>query len=320
MNFEHELKILESWNSCRSSSYTIQKEHFLWNLKYQSLIDYSVIEFESRPLLIAVASNEGVAFGLSPETLWLSLWGPVPNAKCKSFVEFLGAQSRRLRKNRIQIGGEEFHFLPGAPDEDPSDQLLIQGFLDQKFHKSHVVDLTGLASHPLIDRYIIDSTAQAKLQGLQLNQEHTELDQFLSKEFPGRWHREFLYWLKNPTQSKSKWLTLLDSQQTAVGFARISKRSFADQNSDWTPGALKLPLRPGSPPVPSDGTLGPIGIANSHRGKGSGKVLLGLTLQALRQNQVERICIDWTNAFKYYEPLGFERIRSYQSIWRTQSQ
>lgn len=320
MNFENELKILESWNSGRSSAYTIQKDHFLWNLKYQSLIDYSVVEFENRPLLLALASLEGVAFGLSPETLWLSLWGPVPNAKCKSFVEFLGEQARRLQKSRIQIGGEEFHFLPGVPDEAPSDQILIQEFLALSFQKSHVVDLTGSVFNPLIDQYIIDSTAQAQQQGLQLTQEHSQIEQFLSKEFPGRWHREFMFWLKNPNRSKSKWMTLLDSQQTAVGFARISKRSFADQNSDWTPGALKLPIRPGAKPLPSDGTLGPIGIANSHRGKGSGKVLLGLTLQALRQNQVERICIDWTNAFKYYEPLGFERIRSYQSLWRTQTQ
>lgn len=320
MNFENQLKILEIWNANRSPAYTIQKDHFIWNLKHQNLIDYRVVEFEEQLHLIAVASGEGIVFGLSPETLWLSLWGPVPNAKCKNFVEFLGDHARRLRKTRVQVGGEEFHFLPGAPDEESADQNLIQGFTDFSFQKSHVVDLTGSASNPLIDHYILESTAEAQSQKIQLVQEHTLLDQFLAKEFPGRWHREFLFWTRNSNRSKSRWLTLLDSERSAIGFARISKRSFADQISDWTPGALKLPIRPGASPVPSDGTLGPIGIANSHRGKGSGKVLLGLTLQALRQNQVERICIDWTNAFKYYEPLGFERIRSYQSLWRTQTQ
>jgi hypothetical protein len=79
------------------------------------------------------------------------------------------------------------------------------------------------------------------------------------------------------------------------------------------PGALRFPLASGSVDSALDASLGPIGISASERGKGAGKVLLGLSLQLLLDKNAERLCIDWTNAYNYYKPLGLQVVRRYRS-------
>jgi hypothetical protein len=79
------------------------------------------------------------------------------------------------------------------------------------------------------------------------------------------------------------------------------------------PGALRFPLAAGSVDSPFDASLGPIGISSSERGRGAGKVLLGLSLQLLLDKNAERLCIDWTNAYNYYKPLGLQVVRRYRS-------
>ena len=102
-----------------------------------------------------------------------------------------------------------------------------------------------------------------------------------------------------------------------VGFSRLAKRGRVPRLSEgWTPGAMRLPLSPEAVARDTDSCLGPIGISASERGRGAGKILLGLSLHELSLQRAELTCIDWTNAYNYYTPLGFSVARRYLSFWK----
>ncbi|MES2854897.1 MAG: hypothetical protein V4692_03485, partial [Bdellovibrionota bacterium] len=150
--------------------------------------------------------------------------------------------------------------------------------------------------------------------------DQASLENFLAKEFPGRWAREFAFWKNNADTARAKWSILKNEADEVVGFSRSAIRGrIMPLDSAWTPGALRFPLEPTrtSEVFTNDSCLGPIGIAASERGNGTGKVLLGLVLETLRLENADRVCIDWTNAFKYYEPLEFNIARRFWTAWKS---
>jgi GNAT superfamily N-acetyltransferase len=143
--------------------------------------------------------------------------------------------------------------------------------------------------------------------------EKAELGEFLRQHFSGRWEREFRFWLSLKDKNSAFWNSLRAKDDSIAGFARLATRGEA---LAWCPGALRFPLFPGSRDELTDACLGPIGVADHLRGKGVGKVLLGLSLELLFEKESERLCIDWTNAYNYYKPLGLPAVRSYVSAWK----
>lgn len=317
------LNLLSLWNSNRGPLYQIRESDLIWNFTQQNLVEYKCIELAGTPCILATASNEGVKNGLSADNLWLALWGPVPGYQASSFVKALLEISGKLGKKKVFFGADEFHFLPGIPMELESDQSLLKEAISLGFETSEVADFTGPLSLTPVEKFISEARDLAQQNQLCLipvesTHEHAKLNNFLLSEFPGRWHREYLFWKNRQDTQRSWWMNLYQKNEEHIGFARLSHRERSNQIDAWTPASLRMPIEENNSWNKSDGSLGPIGVAKNQRGKGSGKVLLGLVLQALRQNSVDRICIDWTNAFKYYEPLGFNRSRNFFSSWRTE--
>lgn len=323
MIFENAKALLDKWNSSRGPQFKIRETDLLWNLKQQNLVDYHLQELAGIPCILGTASEAGVSRGLASENLWMNLWGPVPKNQAKDFISAYLSTSKKLGKSKIFFGADEFHFLPGIPIENKEDLAFLETARALGFETSEVADFTGPLSLPQVIQFTQESVALALendlcLKTVESPAEKLELDRFLLSEFPGRWHREFLFWKERKDTHRSWWMNLYQNKTEHIGFARLSHRDRSESLQAWTPGALRLPIEEIDSWNKSDGSLGPIGVAKSQRGKGAGKVLLGLVLQALRQNKVDRICIDWTNAFKYYEPLGFNRSRNFFSSWRTE--
>lgn len=315
--------LLQAWNQNRGPLFHIRESDLNWNLKHQPLVKYEYREICGVPALLATASSVGLQQGLSSENLWLALWGPVPSHLHELFTTELIQLGRSLQKSKVFFGADEFHFLSGIPVENENDRLFLQCAQRLGFEAREVTDFTGPLSLEPVQKFIDEAQSLAKQNQLTLepvedSTQHQQLNNFLLREFPGRWHREYLFWKDRQDTRRSWWMNFYQQGETHIGFARLSHRGRSDLPDDWTPGALRLPIEESNTWNKSDGSLGPIGVAQDQRGKGSGKALLGLVLQALRQNSVDRICIDWTNAFKYYEPLGFKRSRNFFSSWRTE--
>lgn len=322
--FDNWRLVVHEWNRVQGPYLQVRDSDVIWNLTRQSLVHYRFARLAETPILYGVTSTEGVSAGLSANSLWLSLWGGIPVGKEDDFINELLDLARREGKSRCSIGADEFHFTPGLPLESENNERLLTSLKKNDFKIVEAFDLVGELESEAVSNYIDEALTKAQKEGWRLipafnDAEKVSLHKYLATEFPGRWTREFEFYLKCEETKRAIWSSLLNDANQIVGFARIAIRNrFLPIEEGWTPGALRLPLHSDreSACLTNDGCLGPIGVSASQRGKGTGRLLLGLVLNSLRTSGAKRTCIDWTDAMKYYQPLQFRVVRRYGTAWR----
>jgi hypothetical protein len=315
-------ELLLSWNRCHGAFYRVSESDFLWNCREQNLLRYWTGELEGVPVLWAEAAPEGERLGIPREGIWLSLHGEIPPGREGGFAAAAESFARAKEKARLAIGGDEFHFLPGIPVDEPAGSRLAEAFRQQGFSSAGCADFLGRPLNPQSAECVRRAREDAAAKGWACvpvggGSEREGLTAFLTKEFPGRWLREWQVWSARNDTGRAFWSLLRDEKGRALGFSRLALRGrLRPESTGWTPGAMRLPLEPGIERADTDSCLGPIGISASERGRGAGRILLGLSLHELSLQGAERTCIDWTNAYNYYTPLGFAVGRRYQTVWR----
>ncbi|MGV3618929.1 MAG: GNAT family N-acetyltransferase [Fimbriimonas sp.] len=214
-------------------------------------------------------------------------------------VDLMSDVKRLLRNrgtNRLVFGADANHFFPGCPTDCPSIQgfLMVEGFeatgevadlerdlsnYENPYPGSEGDEFRRLASHDM-----------------------ASLEAFLNHEFPGRWQYDTMHQVG------------IQGPETVFGLLRNGKvEGFAllQDSSQRQPvgGAVwRNDLGAGW------GSLGPIGVSKSLRGKGSGGALLGHALADLRDRGVRQCIIDWTTLLEFYGKHGFEPTRRYRSL------
>lgn len=313
-------ELIEFWNQTHGHYYSLCAEHLDWNFENQSWVKYELHRLRDVVWLSAVATPEGEHLGIDAQSLWIALWVFRDEPRGEELLQQAFGLAREKRKNRIFVGGDEFHFLPGCPLEERCAHAFEVKLSEQGRQPVVVGDLVGESQSPQLEAYLSQHLPSADKQGLFLrpverDQAEALFEKRLLAEFPGRWHREFLFWRSRLDTQRGSWFELCSREGRSLGFSRVSVRGKREGwRQDWNPGALRLPLSSDGSFLETDGCLGPIGMWKETRGQGLGGPLLALTLSELRKKAVERICIDWTNAFKYYEPLGFQQVRTYWSL------
>jgi hypothetical protein len=303
--------LLKIWNDTQPPAYTLRAYDLQWNLQQQNFLQYEMKSFAGTPVLIGYATKAGEAHGINGTTLHVCLWGPTESEDFVLAAEEF-ATSRQFKK--LVFAGDEFHFFPGIPSHQTK---LISQIQKHNYTVTEVADLVGNIHQREVDSFIQSLPLDKHVLNPVINQvERLKLISFLKQEFPGRWLREFLMWDQREDTQRALWFSYYDQLQV-IGFARLGVRSLLlPQEKGWTMGALRLPLNLEAQFYDSDGCLGPIGVAKSARGKGAGKILLGLALQELKRKNAKQICIDWTDAFKYYQEIQFQRFRNYITAWK----
>lgn len=326
-------EVLETWNREQGPAYQIRKEDLEWNLDQQKFLDYECGDFAGTPVMLATVSRDGLAQGISEKSLWLSLWGKIPSGREDHFLQAFVDSARMKHKTRLSWGGEEFHFTPGIPH---AEDRLIKALRLFGFEVSEVVDFVGSLRSVAVSNYIDEGLSLAKKEGWQCREvesadQKKKLSEFLKREFAGRWSREYEFWQSREDTGRALWLSLHRNSDEIVGFARLCVRGRLQPiERGWNPCSLRLPLvgaydlnnksfGKGGAWSDSDSSLGPIGVAQSQRGQGAGKILLAFVLENLRIRNAELTCIDWTNAIKYYRPLEFVQARSFWTAWKSDS-
>ena len=304
--------ILEAWNQQQTKEFQIRPCDLRWNLTQQKLMRYQPLQIANTRVLLGRATKEGAALGIPDNHLHVSLWETIRD--CDTFLEHLENYAREFGIQKLLFGADEFHFLPGIPAHQTD---LIDSVVKHNYTTSEVADLTGTSAQSELQEFINSiSTADYEFFEVRNQLEKTRMIEFLKTEFPGRWLREFLIWDQREDTQRALWFSLKKDRKS-VGFARIGlRKNVLPVDQGWTMGSLRLPSETENGFSENDGCLGPIGVGKSERGKGSGKVLLGLALRELRSRSAKRICIDWTDAFKYYQRLNFKRVRNYRSAWK----
>lgn len=315
-------EVVSSWNHCHGAFYQVSENDLSWNEGQQKLLRYWRATLEGVPVLWAEATPEGAGFGISPNGIWLSLYGAIGEGKEAGFATAVEEFARKRGKARVAIGGDEFHFLPGIPVGDPGGERLARAFQEIGFSTADCADFVGKPANPASEGYIAAAIKESADRGWRFHSVESEKDKkdisaFLTREFSGRWSREWEVWSLRADTGRAFWNLLRDEKGVVLGFSRLAIRGGTlAPEAGWTPGAMRLPLNASGERADTDSCLGPIGIAASERGRGAGKVLLGLSLQELNARGANLVCIDWTNAYNYYTPLGFQVVRSYLSAWK----
>lgn len=323
---EDAISVLENWNQRHGSLWQIRESDLNWNFREQDWVSYQVALIDGVKTIVAVATAVGIQNGLSEKSLWLSLWSEIPEGREKKFLFELTEFTKKKNKSRLAIGGDEFHFLPGIPIGNPSGDKFMAATQEKDFQGARVVDFVGPLEQKAVNEYVAEGLQLSK----EKNWQFTEVDSshrslvgnFMNREFPGRWSREFEFWQSRKDTKRGQWFVLTAERLTAtseiLGFARLAVRGNQKPlDEGWTPGALRLSWESGF--SATDGCLGPIGVAKSLRGQGAGKVLLAHVLGTLKSSFAQEICIDWTDAIRYYSALNFREVRNYWTTWKSGS-
>jgi hypothetical protein len=310
--------VLRSWNACHGAFYQASEVDLRWNLAEQNLVRYWREDLAGVPVILGEATLEGARMGVLEKGLWISLYGDT-RGKELQFATASEEFARAAGKTRLAIGSDEFHFLPGVPLEDAK---LAATFKGQGFTAAECADFAGFSGNEPCTRYIREAAQDALkrgwlLHGLRNEADRNDLTELLLREFKGRWSREWELWQQRGDSTRGFWNLLRDEHGKVLGFSRLAVRGrYPESSMGWTPGAMRLPLSSQGGRENTDSCLGPIGIAKEERGRGAGKVLLGLSLHEFSLQGAKLTCIDWTNAYNYYTPLGFEIVRRYLTLWK----
>lgn len=206
---------------------------------------------------------------------------------------------------KLVFGQDSRHFYPGCPKDDGvlmqflQENGFVAGEAEQGDLERDMQDYIAPAGclEALVPPYEARLCTSADLPSLQA---------FFATTFSGRWRYDVLEkWnLEGPETVVGLFNT---EEQTCLGFALIQQQG------------CRLPI--GGAVWQHDlgaqwGSLGPIGIAESVRGKGLGDALLGAALTILKQQGARRTIIDWTTLYDFYGKHGFSVNRRYTTMSR----
>lgn len=194
--------------------------------------------------------------------------------------------------HRARLGGSLRPFAPGLPVElGHTDFFERRGYACQR----HEWDV----ARSLAD-YQLTTTASPLLETRPARTaDISALDEFLLREFPGRWHFEFQEFLRQGGRLSDYFLVF--SHHVLTGFARLT---FEDSERPIERFYMHRLLHPW-------GQLGPLGIAAEVRGQGLGAALVDAALCHLRDQGINGCVIDWTDLLGFYAKFGFVPQRQY---------
>lgn len=218
-------------------------------------------------------------------------------------VDLLASTKRNLRNRgiyKLVFGQDIRHFFPGCPDEFHAlrDFLKVEGF--EETHGAF--DLERDMSDYEPPAGCLDPRDGVELRALTLD-DREALVEFLEREFPGRWRHDVID--KIDVEGRMDFVLGLFVKGRLEGFAHTQDSS---HGAPVCGAVWKVSLGE------KWGTLGPIGVSESVRGKGLGHAILAFGLADLKRRGVGRALIDWTTLGDFYGRHGFEVTRRYTGM------
>ena len=245
--------------------------------------------------------QDDIDVGISKETGWIQVLLVDREYRNQGIgrrlLNHAEAKLKESGMSRILLGMDTWHYFPGVPIEYQSSQ---EWFERQGYKK-------GVVSHDLDCHFKDkDSASLPAKVGVEFTLLHKEEKEaflsFLHRCFPGRWEYEAIQYFNKGGTGRE--FVVGKKHGNIIGFCRIndSNSPFIAQNVYWAPlyhGEL--------------GGIGPLGIDENERKNGYGLAIVAAGVYFLRSRNIQSIVIDWTGLVEFYQKLGFDVCKSYQS-------
>lgn len=217
----------------------------------------------------------------------------------KKLLEHAENKLKESGVNHIWLGKDTYHYFPGIP---------VQFMTVRNWFEKHGY-LQGSKEFDLdchFERITNETPSKEGVEHSLLKiEEKNEFLSFLNRCFPGRWEYEAIKYFESGGQGRE--FVILKKLNQIIGFCRIndSKSPMIAQNVYWSP-LYKEEL----------GGIGPLGIDPTERKYGYGLFIVEAAVSYLQKREVRDIVIDWTGLVKFYNKLGFEACKSYNSYYK----
>ena len=294
-------RLAEFWNEFAPAKYAIDGNQLRCNTVDSPVFDWGASCIEE-------ADGEILGF-VSIKKSAVSLYhGPDQDVAHLSIIAYCDPQYgvdlmtdvKELLANRgvtrLQFGQDSRHFFPGCPTDFPAltSFLTVEGFAEGGESVDLERDLTDFTNlFPMPEGDVFRTLTEEDIPALI---------EFFDREFPHRWKYDNLskieiegpgcvFGLFHGPKIEGFALLQNGSHRAPIGGA-VWHVSLGDK---W-------------------GSLGPIGVSQSLRGRGSGIALLANALEHLRDTGVANCIIDWTGLVDFYGKVGFVPTRRYKSM------
>ncbi len=198
---------------------------------------------------------------------------------------------------QIQIGANPRLFVPGLPTALPSAGFFQRyGYNTEQLVWDLAANLAGYQPPATVRE--IPGVVQPAQPG-----DEAALDEFLAREFPGRWRFNFQEYCRIPAYRISDYM-LLWTERGIDGFCCLTFEDSQRPIERYYPYTLPRPW----------GQLGTVGVSADCRGRGFGAALVDAGLRRLHNNGVNGCVIDWTTIVDFYGKFGFQPYREYRQL------
>ena len=293
---------IKLWNK-NYTKYSLKRDLYRQNL----LAPYSGLQvrlfggFEDNSLIVFAVIKQPVVELVNyvgPERGWISLLVADEGAGSESWRQMLAYITEELEDagaKFISYGQDPQNFLPGLPVDYEFEK---EAWLEAGFQAAGLEsDLRRVYEAEPDAREFSDESYQVKQAEIA---DRKNLLNFLAKEFPGRWQYE--------AENISCWpgglfdYYLLLKEDIIIGFARTNRQDGFYKGPNVNFGGKTGKVFAG---------LGPLGIAESWRGKGLSTPFLQRILKKLYNDGYREITIDWTTLIEYYKRFGYKVVNQY---------
>lgn len=299
---------MDLWSRCAPGRYAISASRLKSHCFEAPLVDEDSSHWRTFNgkltgfICVKRSANPSLYAGPDPTQAHVNLLGFQDFAAAKELLDEACAVLRAKGVTKLVFGADSRHFFPGCP----KDWEFLESFLrengfegdaesfDVERNMADYVPPTGCLD-PLVAPY---EARPCKGEDLPA------LTSFFDSTFPHRWKHDCL--MKWNLEGPETIFGLFEGS-VCLGFALLQKSGCTlpiggavweqDLGADW-------------------GSLGPIGISESVRGKGLGNALLGAALAELKARGAIRSIIDWTTLSEFYGAHGFQVSRRYVGLAR----
>jgi predicted N-acetyltransferase YhbS len=293
--------LTDLWNEFYPEKYHIDVDLLKLNTVESPIFDWGVSQVNLRDgkpegFVAFKRSAAGLFKGPSIDQAHLTA---IAYREPKVAVDMMADAKRVLRNrgiNKVVFGADSRHFWPGCPADCGAicGFLMVEGF--EESGEAHDLECDLSTYEPARP---IPSDFEFRRIGNE--EDLVALRVFMEQEFPGRWNHDVFD--KISIEGPENCVFAAFKSNDVLGFALLQDWSHARPIGG---GVWRVSLGE------NWGSLGPIGVAKSERGKGLGHGLLSAALSDLKLKGVKNCIIDWTTLDGFYGAHGFKVSRIYR--------